>query len=98
MGITLGPVIEEVLSVVYVCAASVKALIRWRIAISVIVTSLLFVWCHTHTLSIPWMVIFCMGIVYALIRWRYNSTGTAALMHATYNGLIVIAMMHWSGL
>jgi hypothetical protein len=99
-GVTLGPVIEEVIfrgaafSVVYVSACSAKILMRWRISISVIVTSFLFVWSHSRTIGIPWIVIFLMGIAYALLRWRSNSTATSALMHAIYNGVISIAMIH----
>jgi membrane protease YdiL (CAAX protease family) len=99
-GVTLGPLIEEVIfrgaafSVVYVTACSAKILTHWRIGISVLVTSLLFVWSHTRTIGIPWIMIFSMSIGYALMRWRSNSTGTAALMHAIYNGVIAIAMIH----
>lgn len=99
-GITLGPVIEEVIfrgaafSVVYVTACSAKVLTRWRIGISAVLTSLLFVWSHTRSIGIPWIVIFSMGIAYALLRWRSNSTAAAALMHATYNGVIAVAMIH----
>lgn len=99
-GVTLGPLIEEVFfrgaafSVVYVTTCSAKILTHWRIGISVLVTSLLFVWSHTRTIGIPWIMIFSMGIGYALMRWRSNSTGTAALMHAIYNGVIAIAMIH----
>jgi membrane protease YdiL (CAAX protease family) len=99
-GVTLGPVVEEVIfrgaafSVVYVTACSAKVLTRWRIGISVVLTSLLFVWSHTRSIGIPWIVIFSMGIAYALLRWRSNSTAAAALMHATYNGVITVAMIH----
>jgi membrane protease YdiL (CAAX protease family) len=34
-----------------------------------------------------------MGVVYALQRWRSNSTATAALMHATYNAVIALKML-----
>jgi membrane protease YdiL (CAAX protease family) len=99
-GVALGPVIEEVIfrgaafSVVYVTACSAKVLMHWRIGISLIVTSLLFVWSHTRTIAIPCMVIFLIGIAYALLRWRSNSTATSALMHAIYNGVIAIVMVN----
>jgi membrane protease YdiL (CAAX protease family) len=41
-------------------------------------------------IGIPWIVFFGMGMLYALLRWRSNSTATAALMHATYNAVIAI--------
>ena len=99
-GITIGPVIEEVIfrgaafSVVYVTACSARRLSRWRIGISTALTSLLFVFSHTRMLGVSWVIIFSMGIAYTLFRWRSNSTGTAALMHAIYNGVIAIAMIH----
>ena len=99
-GASLGPIIEEIVfrgaafSVIYVTACSSKLLLRWRIGLAVVLTSLLFVWCHTRSIGIPWIVIFSMGIAYALLRWRSNSTAAAALMHATYNGVIAIAMLH----
>jgi membrane protease YdiL (CAAX protease family) len=99
-GASLGPIIEEItfrgaaFSVIYVTACSSKLLLRWRIGLAVVVTSLLFVWCHTRSIGIPWIVIFSMGIAYALLRWRSNSTATTALMHATYNGVIAVAMIH----
>jgi hypothetical protein len=37
---------------------------------------------------------FGTGTLYAMMRWRSNSTATAALMHATYNGMIALAMLH----
>jgi membrane protease YdiL (CAAX protease family) len=100
-GASLGPIIEEIVfrgaaffSVIYVTACSSKLLLRWRIGLAVVLTSLLFVWCHTRSIGIPWIVIFSMGIAYALLRWRSNSIATAALMHATYNGVIAVAMIH----
>jgi hypothetical protein len=32
--------------------------------------------------GLPWLLIFAMGVVYALMRWRSNSTATAAAMHS----------------
>jgi membrane protease YdiL (CAAX protease family) len=34
-----------------------------------------------------------MGVVYALMRWRSNSTATAAAMHTMYNAVITLAML-----
>lgn len=62
---------------VYITACSAKILMHWRIGISFIVTSLLFARSHTRTIGIPWMVIFLLGIAYALLRWRSNSTATS---------------------
>jgi membrane protease YdiL (CAAX protease family) len=98
-GITIGPIIEEILfrgaafSVIYVLAASIKLLLRLRLAIAMVLSSVLFAVAHTRTIGIPWLVFFGMGTLYALLRWRSNSTGTAALMHATYNAMIAIAML-----
>jgi hypothetical protein len=57
-------------------------------------SSLLFALAHTSTMGIPWLVLFGMGMLYALLRWRSNSTAAAALMHATYNAVISLAMLH----
>ena len=102
-GASVGPIIEEVIfrgaafSVIYVTACLSRLLAHWRIGLSIVVSSLLFVWCHTRVIGIPWMVIFSMGVAYALLRWRTNSAATSALMHATYNGVIAIAMIHAPG-
>jgi membrane protease YdiL (CAAX protease family) len=98
-----GPIIEEVIfrgaafSVIYVTSCSTKLLAYCRIELSTVGSSLLFVWCHTRAIGIPWMVIFSMGVGYALLRWRSNSAATSALMHATYNCVIAIAMIHAAG-
>jgi prophage regulatory protein len=47
-------------------------------------------------MGIPWLVFFATGALYALLRWRSNSTAAAALMHAAYNGVIAVAMLHTS--
>ena len=65
-GASVGPIIEEVVfrgaafSVIYVTACSIKLLAHWRIGLSTVGSSLLFVWCHTRAIGIPWMVIFSM--------------------------------------
>jgi membrane protease YdiL (CAAX protease family) len=102
-GASVGPIIEEVIfrgatfSVIYVTACSSRLLAHWRIGLSIVVSSLLFVWCHTRAIGVPWIVIFLMGVAYALVRWRSNSTATSALMHATYNCVIAIAMIQGTG-
>ena len=48
----------------------------------------------SHTLvGIPWLIILMMGLSYGLMRWRSNSTAVTAVMHASYNLLIAIAMI-----
>jgi membrane protease YdiL (CAAX protease family) len=99
-GITIGPIIEEILfrgaafSVIYVTAGSIKGLLGLRLAIAIVLSSLLFAVAHTRTMGIPWIVFFGMGTLYALMRWRSTSTAAAALMHATYNAVIALAMLH----
>jgi membrane protease YdiL (CAAX protease family) len=99
-GVTIGPIIEEILfrgaavSVIYVTAASIKGLLRLRLVAAIAISSLLFAFAHTRTMGIPWLVFFGMGTLYALLRWRSNSTAAAALMHATYNAMIASAMLH----
>jgi len=56
-------------------------------------SSVLFALAHTTIIGIPWLVFFGMGMLYALLRWRSNSTATAALMHATYNAVIAYAIL-----
>jgi membrane protease YdiL (CAAX protease family) len=99
-GVIIGPIIEEILfrgaafSVIYVTAASIKGLLRLRLTIAIVLSSLLFALAHTRTMGIPWLVFFAMGTLYAILRWRSNSTAAAALMHATYNAVIALAMLH----
>jgi membrane protease YdiL (CAAX protease family) len=99
-GVTLGPILEEVFfrgaafSVIYVTASSVKSLARLRITLAIIGSSLLFALAHTNTVGIPLLLFFGTGTLYAMMRWRSNSTATAALMHATYNAVIALAMLH----
>jgi len=98
-GVTLGPILEEVFfrgaafSVIYVTASSVKNLARLRITLAIIGSSLLFALAHTKTVGIPFLLFFGTGTLYAMMRWRSNSTAAAALMHATYNAVIVLAML-----
>jgi membrane protease YdiL (CAAX protease family) len=99
-GVTIGPIIEEILfrgaafPVIYVTAASIKGLLGLRLAITIVLSSLFFAVAHTRTMGVPWLVFFGMGTSYAFLRWRSNSTAAAALMHATYNAVIALAMLH----
>jgi len=98
-GVTLGPILEEVFfrgaafSVIDVTACSVKSLARLRIPLAIIGSSLLFALAHTKTVGIPLFLFFGTGSLYAMMRWRSNSTATAALMHAAYNAVIALAML-----
>jgi membrane protease YdiL (CAAX protease family) len=98
-GVTLGPILEEIFfrgaafSVIYVTASSVKSLARLRITLAIIGSSLLFALAHTKTVEVPLFLFFGTGTLYAMMRWRSNSTATAALMHATYNAVIALAML-----
>jgi membrane protease YdiL (CAAX protease family) len=99
-GVTIGPIIEEILfrgaafSVIYLTAVSIKGLLGLRLVAAIAISSLLFALAHTRRMGIPWIMFFAMGTLYALLRWRSNSTATAALMHATYNAVIALAMLH----
>jgi membrane protease YdiL (CAAX protease family) len=98
-GVTIGPIIEESIyrgagfSVTYITACSVKGLAKLRIVLPIALTSLLFAWSHTRAMSLPWLLIFAMSVVYALLRWRSNSTAITAAMHAVYNAVIAFAML-----
>jgi membrane protease YdiL (CAAX protease family) len=98
-GVTIGPIIEGLIyrgaafSVINVTACSVAGLAKLRIALAIALSSLLFAWSHTGAMGLPWLLIFGMGIVYALMRWRSNSTATAAAMHTMYNAVITLAML-----
>jgi membrane protease YdiL (CAAX protease family) len=98
-GVTIGPIIEEVIyrgaafSVTYITACSVKGLAKLRIALPIVLTSLLFAWSHTRTMGLTWLLLLGMGVVYALVRWQSNSTAASALMHATYNATVAYAML-----
>jgi membrane protease YdiL (CAAX protease family) len=98
-GVTLGPILEELIfrgaafSVIYVTASSVKSLGRLRITLAIIGSSLLFGLAHTKTVGIPLFLFFGTGSLYAMMRWRSNSTATAALIHAAYNAVIALAML-----
>ncbi|HTF66293.1 MAG TPA: CPBP family intramembrane glutamic endopeptidase, partial [Edaphobacter sp.] len=61
--------------------------------LAIIGSSLLFALAHTKTVGIPFLLFFGTGTLYAMMRWRSNSTAAAALMHATYNAVIVLAML-----
>lgn len=99
-GVTLGPILEELLfrgaafSVIYVTACPVKNRARLQIALAIVGSSLFFALAHTKTIGIPLLLFFGPGTLYAMMRWRSNSTATAALMHATYNAVIALAMLH----
>jgi membrane protease YdiL (CAAX protease family) len=98
-GVTIGPIIEEAIyrgaafSVINVTACSVAGLAKLRIALAIALTSLLFAWSHSRAVGLPWLLIFTMGVMYALLRWRSNSTAASALMHATYNAVVALAML-----
>ena len=98
-GVTVGPIVEEVVfrgaafSAVYVTASSISGLARCRIVLSIVISSLFFASAHTSIIGIPWLAALGMGMLYALLRWRSNSTAAAALMHATYNAVIAFAML-----
>jgi membrane protease YdiL (CAAX protease family) len=99
-GVTIGPILEEVIyrgaafSMVYVTACSTESMRKLRIALPIALTSVLFAWSHTTTMELTWLALLGMGVVYALVRWQSNSTATSALMHATYNAVVTLAMLH----
>jgi membrane protease YdiL (CAAX protease family) len=98
-GVTIGPIIEELIyrgagfSVIYVTACSMESMRKLRIVLPIALTSLLFAWSHTRTMGLTWLVLLEMGFVYALDRWRSNSTATSAVMHAAYNATVAYAML-----
>ncbi|HEV3151226.1 MAG TPA: CPBP family intramembrane glutamic endopeptidase, partial [Acidobacteriaceae bacterium] len=98
-GVTIGPIVEEILfrgatfSVIYLTAVSINWPLRPQLAIAIVFSSLLFAVAHTRTMGIPWLVFFAMGTLYAVLRWRSNSTAASALMHATYNAVIARVML-----
>jgi membrane protease YdiL (CAAX protease family) len=80
--------------VIYVTACPVQNRARLQIALVIVGSSLLFALAHTNTVGIPLLLFFGTGSLYAMMRWRSNSTATAALMHAAYNAMIALAMLH----
>lgn len=60
-GLTIGPIIEEIVfrgaafSVIYVTAASLKGLLGLRLAVAIVLSSLLFAVAHTRALGLPWL-------------------------------------------
>jgi membrane protease YdiL (CAAX protease family) len=84
-GVTLGPILEEVFfrgaafSVVYVTASSVKSLARLRITLAIIGSSLLFALVHTNAVEIPLFFVLGTGTLYAMMRWRSNSSAAPQL-------------------
>jgi membrane protease YdiL (CAAX protease family) len=98
-GVTIGPIIEELIyrgaafSVINVTDAQWQDWRNCASALAIALSSLLFAWSHTGAMGLPWLLIFGMGIVYALMRWRSNSTATAAAMHTMYNAVITLAML-----
>ncbi len=97
IGITLGPLMEEVVFRGYLFGIAEWALakrvprIRWIGGVSI---AAVFALCHLPKVGITSLqigVIFVMGVVYAWLRIKSNSTTSPFLAHAAYNAIIFAA-------
>lgn len=97
IGITLGPLIEETVFRGYLFGLAEWALhkrssnARWIVGIAI---AAIFALCHLPKAGITALqigVIFVMGVVYAWLRIKSNSTTAPFLAHAAYNAVIFAA-------
>ncbi len=97
IGITLGPLMEEAVFRVYLFGLAELGL-RKRIShpgwIAGIAIAAVFALCHLPKAGITALqigVIFVMGVVYAWLRIKSNSTTSPFLAHSAYNAIIFAA-------
>ena len=97
IGITLGPLIEEAIFRGYLFGLAEWALrkrapnAKWPVGLAI---AAVFALCHLSKSGItaPQIaVIFVMGVAYAWLRIKSNSTTTPFLAHAAYNAVIFAA-------
>lgn len=97
VGITLGPLIEETVFRGYLFGLAEWALrkrahnAKWIVGIAI---AAVFALCHLPKAGITALqiaVIFTMGVAYAWLRIKSNSTTAPFLAHAAYNAVIFAA-------
>lgn len=97
-GVTVGPLIEEVLfrgavySVLQVltCGWNLPGLLRRTLP--TVASAGLFAIVHTGAGPLQLAIIFLMGIGYGILRSRSRSVAASTLMHASYNLVVALAI------
>ena len=97
IGITLGPLMEEVVFRGYLFGLAEWGLRKrvprasWIVGIAI---AAVFALCHLPKAGITGLqigIIFVMGVVYAWLRIKSNSTTSPFLAHSAYNAIIFVA-------
>ena len=97
IGITLGPLMEEAVFRGYLFGLAERGLRKrvpnasWIVGIAI---AAVFALCHLPKAGITGLqigVIFVMGVVYAWLRIKSNSTTSPFLAHSAYNTIIFVA-------
>jgi len=97
IGITLGPLMEEAVFRGYLFGLAERGLRKrvpnasWIVGIAI---AAVFALCHLPKAGITGLqigVIFVMGVVYAWLRIKSNSTTSPFLAHSAYNAIIFAA-------
>jgi len=87
-GIAAAPILEEIIFRGFLFTALMD-LFGWRVA--VVITSVLFAGLHLSQLRGNWpavFVIFLVGFVLTLVRYRTDSLMPSVIMHTAYNAMI----------
>jgi len=87
-GIAAAPILEEIIFRGFLFTALMD-LFGWRVA--VVITSVLFAGLHLSQLRGNWpavIVIFLVGFVLTLVRYRTDSLIPSVIMHTAYNAMI----------
>jgi membrane protease YdiL (CAAX protease family) len=91
-GVFIAPFAEEILFRGLLFPALAR---RTGAVISVILTASLFAAVHAQQLGEAWLQVACIfvvGIVLTVVRWRFHSVASSALVHMGYNGLLFSAL------
>ena len=87
-GIAAAPILEEIIFRGFLFTALMD-LFGWRVAVAI--TSVLFAGLHLSQLRGNWpavIVIFLVGFVLTLVRYRTDSLIPSVIMHTAYNAMI----------
>lgn len=92
MAVTLAPIFEELVFRGFLQPLFSRT---FGVAVGIVMTAVLFGSLHASEYHLVWQyitVVSIVGLALGWVRWRTNSVIPSTIMHASYNGMLVLAV------